>query len=639
MVPALHASTDLPPDELRRQNSELRRINGLLAGILESVTESFIAVDSNWRFTYANPRVAAQLGRTEEALIGTSLWEAAPDLAGSDFELQYRMVMRERRPVNFETYYKPRGKWYDVHAFPAEGGIAAYVIDTTARKRAEQLVLADEAVKLSDQILNQLPDAILVTDLDGNIHQWLGGAEQMFGYAAQEALGRPVDFLHLPELRDDIRARILADIERSGGFFGEVPCVHKNGARILVETKAKSVLDDSGQPLFLVSINRDVTKRKQTEESLKQSEAKLAEAQQLAHLGSWEWDVRENKVAWSAGMYRIYGLEPHEFRPSYESFLERVHPEDRADTQRIIQSAFDERGSFDHDHRIICPDGSVRTLQARGQMSLDEAGHPIRMVGTAQDITERKRIEEEIRRLNAGLEKRVEERTADLQRSNDDLQQFAYVSSHDLQEPLRTIISYTQLLEKRYRDRLDAQADEFIGFVVEGAQRMSALIADLLAYSRVTNAGPSALSFVDVEAVVASVTMSLTTAAKETGAEIRHDPLPTVCGDEYQLIVLFQNLIANAIKYRGADAPQIRISAERSGQDWLFSVHDNGIGIETEYRERIFGLFKRLHGRDVPGTGLGLAICKKVVERHGGRIWVESQPRAGSTFRFTLPEA
>ena len=227
----------------------------------------------------------------------------------------------------------------------------------------------------------------------------------------------------------------------------------------------------------------------------------------------------------------------------------------------------------------------------------------------------------------------------ELARSNAELEQFAYVASHDLQEPLRMVASFTQLLGRRYRGKLDQDADEFIGYAVDGANRMQHLINDLLAYSRVgTRSKP--LAPTDCNAVFQQARDNLATAVEETSTVIYQDPLPMVLGDEVQLLQVFQNLIANAIKFRGAEPPQIQVTAARQGPEWVFAIQDNGIGIAPEHQERIFSIFQRLHQRsEYPGTGIGLAICKKIVERHGGRIWVESQPGKGSTFYFSLPEA
>ena len=249
-------------------------------------------------------------------------------------------------------------------------------------------------------------------------------------------------------------------------------------------------------------------------------------------------------------------------------------------------------------------------------------------------------LRRELERQNALLRQEIaarEQAQEALQRSNTELEQLAYVASHDMQEPLRMVASYLQLVAQRYQGKLDAEADEFIGFAVDGAKRMQALINDLLAYSRVgTKARPFAPA--DCAAIVDTAITDLRMAITESRAQVSRGPLPVVMADAMQLAQLFQNLLGNAIKFHGAEPPQVRIEAERTDTSWCFAVRDNGIGIAPEYFDRIFVLFQRLHGRrDYPGTGIGLALCKKIVERHGGRIWVESAPASGSVFRFTLP--
>jgi len=235
-------------------------------------------------------------------------------------------------------------------------------------------------------------------------------------------------------------------------------------------------------------------------------------------------------------------------------------------------------------------------------------------------------------------EKMSAQYAGDLKRSNAELEQFAYVASHDLQEPLRMVASFTQLLARRYRGKLDRDADEFIGFAVDGANRMRVLINDLLVFSRVGTQGKP-MEPTDCEAVLNHTLANLNTTLQETGAVVTHDPLPTVMADAVQLGQLLQNLLANALKFRGPEELRVRIAVQRQGDAWIFSVQDNGIGIAPEHQERIFAIFQRLHRREeYPGTGIGLALCKKIVERHGGRIWVESQPGQGSTFYFSIPE-
>jgi PAS domain S-box-containing protein len=255
-----------------------------------------------------------------------------------------------------------------------------------------------------------------------------------------------------------------------------------------------------------------------------------------------------------------------------------------------------------------------------------------------RDISERKRTEEQIRQFNANLEQRVLERTEALLRSNEELQQFAYVASHDLQEPLRTVSIYAQLLAKRYKGRLEGDADQFIGVIVENAERLEKLIHDLLDFSRMEARGADFFTRSGCEPALDDAIRSLRTLIEESGATITRDHLPVVSGDALQLTRLFQNLLVNSIKYRSDAPPQIHIAATARGGEWLFSVRDNGIGIEPQYADKIFGIFKVLQPRDrSSGSGMGLAICRKIVSRHEGRIWVESELGKGAAFYFTLP--
>jgi PAS domain S-box-containing protein len=250
------------------------------------------------------------------------------------------------------------------------------------------------------------------------------------------------------------------------------------------------------------------------------------------------------------------------------------------------------------------------------------------LYAAARDTTERRLAEEKLR-----------QQTKELERSNRELEQFAYVASHDLQEPLRLVSSYVQLLARRYRGKLDEDADEFITFAVEGANRMKSLITDLLTYSRVGTHGKELVP-VAMDGVFKRVTESLQLAIDDKGATVTCDPLPEVLGDNVQMVQLLQNLIGNAIKFHGAEPPRVHVGVRKQGGHWLFSVRDNGIGIEPQYLERIFVIFQRLHNRaEYPGTGIGLAICRKIIERHGGQIWVESAPGKGATFYFTLQPA
>jgi PAS domain S-box-containing protein len=282
-------------------------------------------------------------------------------------------------------------------------------------------------------------------------------------------------------------------------------------------------------------------------------------------------------------------------------------------------------------------DGTRLIFEIHEKAIRDSSGAVAGLRSALLDVTEKIQAEEAIRNLNVELERRVMERTSELQRSNDDLQQFAYVASHDLQEPLRMVSSYSSLLAQRYKDTLDEDAREYVHYLVDGANRMSALIRDLLAFSRAGAPEVSGFRPVKMSEVLEWSMLNVQLAIEESGARVTSDPLPSVSGDSIRLVQLMQNLIANAIKYRSEKTPEIHISCEGGETESTFCVSDNGIGFDVSHAERIFGVFKRLHGRKYPGTGIGLAICRRIVDGHGGRIWAASEDGKGARFYFTLP--
>jgi PAS domain S-box-containing protein len=303
---------------------------------------------------------------------------------------------------------------------------------------------------------------------------------------------------------------------------------------------------------------------------------------------------------------------------------ELFHPDDQAMTMAAFQRVTNEPAAGRFESRCRHKEGHYRWLAWAVVISPQDQ----LLYAAARDITERYLAEEKLR-----------QQTEELERSNRELEQFAYVASHDLQEPLRLVSSYVQLLARRYQGKLDQDADEFIGFVVEGANRMKSLITDLLAYSRVGSRGKE-FAPVEMEEIFKRAVGTLQLAIEEAGATVTHDPLPAVLGDAVQIIQLLQNLIGNAIKFRGTEPPRVHVGAAQLREHWLFFVRDNGIGIDPQHTERVFVIFQRLHlQEEYPGTGIGLAICRKIVERHGGRIWVDSEPGKGATFYFTLQPA
>lgn len=313
------------------------------------------------------------------------------------------------------------------------------------------------------------------------------------------------------------------------------------------------------------------------------------------------------------------------------SFATITHPDDIPPSRECIRQLLGgERDTYSMEKRYLTRDGRAVWTHVTTRLQRDEEGKPLHFLTHILDISERKRADE-----------RLQATVAELRRSNEELEQFAYVASHDLQEPLRMVSSYTQLLRQRYRDKLDAEGNEFIDYAVDGAKRMQRLIQDLLMYSRVTTKG-GPLEPVDVHEALEVAVSSLQVSIRETAALVTNEPLPVVRGDPTQVTQLLQNLIGNALKFhKPGESPRVHISAARGGEDprfWTFRVADQGIGIDPKYFGRLFVIFQRLHTRhEYPGTGIGLALCKRIVERHSGRIWIESELGKGTTCLFTLP--
>jgi PAS domain S-box-containing protein len=403
----------------------------------------------------------------------------------------------------------------------------------------------------------------------------------------------------------------LPDVVRALVFFGFSVFV-----TVLNESVRRSRAR-SNQRLRELTLETD--RRKAAEDVLRHSEERLKLALDAGQIGVWDWDIVQDRIEWSDLVHDIHGLARGTFPGGLENFAKLIHPEDRDRIVKSVQAAIKEGVPYDVEFRVIHPNGDTHWVATTARVLRNEKGAAIRMLGATTDITARKRSEVE------------------LHRKNRDLEEFAFVAGHDLREPLRAVNIYTQLIIKRLGGE-DCKLNQYASFVRQGITRMDALIDDLLTFSRVVLHEEPTLESADLSVSLDDALSLLQNSIRESGAVVTVEPLPRVHGNALQMTHVFQNLLANALKYRKEDVrPEIRVSAELQGNQWIISVEDNGIGFEGQFSDHIFGLFKRLHSDDYPGTGLGLAICTRIVERSGGRIWAEGRPGEGATFRFSLP--
>jgi len=502
--------------------------------------------------------------------------------------------------------------------------VAGWSVQSDSIKRG----LAEEALRDQEEKYRRLLDgvqdyAIFTLDPHGMVASWNAGAERIKGYRADEIIGQNFSRFYL---QNDIdRGKPEAELQiaaASGRSEVEHWRVRKDGSRFWANVVLTAVRDSSGSLLGFSEISRDISERKETE-------AKYRGLLEAAPDAMVVVNQRGEIVLLNVQAEKQFGYHRDEL------LGQKV--------KNIIPEGFAER---------LIADGTRTAAEALAQQigtgielcgrRKDRSDFPIEIMLSPLESAEGILVTAAIRDISGrkAAEKHLAEMVWELKRSNDELEQFAYVASHDLQEPLRMVASYTQLLAKRYKGRLDSDADEFIAYAVDGSNRMQGLIQDLLAYSRAGAAG-KALHEISSENALKEALTNLRATIQESGAVVTRDMLPAITTDDTQLAQLFQNLVGNAIKYRSAEVPRVHVSATKNGgKEWIFSVRDNGIGIDPQYFERIFILFQRLHGRkDFKGTGIGLAICKKILERLGGRIWVESQPEKGSTFYFALPES
>jgi PAS domain S-box-containing protein len=606
--------------------------------LLEASPDAMVVVSANGEIVLLNAQAEKQFAYRRDELLGQNVKSIIPEGFAERLIADGTRTAAEALAQQIGTGIELNGRRKDGSQFPieimlsplesAEGTlVTAAIRDVTEHKNAEKHLAQMEARYRG--LLEAAPDAMVVVNRNGEIVLLNVQAEKQFGYRRDELLGQKVKSI-IPE---GFAERLIADGTRTAaealaqqiGTGIELSGRRKDGSEFPIEIMLSPL--ESAEGILVTAAIRDITERKRVEDALRESEERFRlMASGIKDYANVMLDPEGFIVSWNEGGERLKGYRAEEIIGQH--FSRFYSAEDiRKGLPAMELKQAKETGRFEGEGWRVRKDGSRFLANIVITAFRDEKGQLRGFGKITRDITERRRAEEH-------LTKTME----DLKRSNDELGQFAYVASHDLQEPLRMVASYTQLLAQRYKGRLDSDADEFIAFAVDGCNRMQGLIQDLLSYSRAgANAEP--LRAVSCEGALEKTLRNLRPTIQDSGAMVTHDSLPTIMTDETQLVQVFQNLIANAIKYHGAEPPLVHVSATRnSGNEWVFSVRDNGMGMEPQYFERIFILFQRLHGqKEFAGTGIGLAMCKKIVDRLGGRIWVESQPTKGSTFYFALP--
>jgi PAS domain S-box-containing protein len=603
-----------------------------MAAIVESSTDAIVGKDLNGIVTSWNKGAQLLFGYAAEEIVGHSILTLIPaERRHEEAEILGR-IRHGGHVDSFETVrIRKDGKAVEISANvspikDAEGrviGASKIARDITESKRIEAEL--QKSLAASEQALKELADQkfaldqaaiVAITDVQGTIQYVNDKFCAISQYSREELLGNNHRILNSGHHSREFFQEMYRTIASGKVWHDEIRNRAKDGSSYWVDTTIVPTLGAEGKPRQYVAIRADITQRKLAEQALREQAEVLDQAQVLVR------DAESRIVLWTSGAERLYGFSRSEAvgKISHE-LLGTEFPEPLVETERKLMESGIWEGELTHYHR-----NGGRLHVASIWLLKKGDGKVQHIVEANNDITQRKRVEAEL-----------QQQQTELSRSNADLEQFAYAASHDLQEPLRAVGGCVNLLQARYGEKLDERAHEYMQHAVEGASRMQNLIDDLLSFSRVGTRGKE-FQPVSCDQAVENALKNLSVSIAEKQAQVEHRPLPMVLGDLTQLSLVFQNLIGNALKFCGAEKPCIQVEAEKRPREWEIVVRDNGIGIDPQYFERIFVIFQRLHTRkEYPGTGMGLALCKKVIERHGGRIWVESESGKGTTFRFTLP--
>ncbi len=589
------------------------------------------------------------------------LWHLSPEQCTADSNLiwnqtkgggDYDLVMEtiKRSAETMEDWYcqyrskLPTGDivWHEGFGKPTklkDGTVLwdSLIIDITLQRKSQ--VKLEESIKALEDYKFALDESaiIAITNKKGEIISVNDNFCKTSKFEREELIGNTHRIINSGYHDKDFFVNLWQTIAQGKVWRGEIKNKAKDGSYYWVDTTIVPFLDHKKRPFQYLAIRFDITDRKLADEQIIQSNERFEKVAQATNDAIWDWDIVGESLYRGSGFKELFGIEVNLKIASEDFWKDKFHPED---LPRIIESLEDaisnpKVSNWSQEYRIIQENGSIATVVDRGIIIRNNHGKALRMVGAITDITHRKEYEQSLMQLNASLSERAKE----LAISNAELEQFAFVASHDLQEPLRMVTSFLTQLEKKYGDSLDDNAKKYIHFAVDGAKRMREVILNLLDFSQVGKHKDD-IEPISLERVIQETLNLQARLIEERRAQITFDDLPVVNSYYSPLLQIFQNLIGNAMKYAKNDVPAIiYISALELESSWQISIKDNGIGIDSEYHEKIFVLFQRLHHQEeYSGTGIGLAVVKKIIDGLGGEIWVESAPDKGSTFYFTLPK-
>ena len=617
----------------------------------------------DFSYIYQNAQAAKNTGQNSEEVIGLRMTELWPTFTQTNFFNMYKQAVDNQEVVEFEEHYSSNGidDWFYATVTPIPDGITISTQIITDHKKAQEKLV--ESKEKLNTLFENLSVGISVLDNERKVIYENPALERILSLSETEIkLGK---YAERKYYNSDYSEIPPAELPSSRAFEEQTP-IKDVEVGVLIDKNNMIWTNVSAIPLSfpdwkMLLVTYDITKGKKVEEKLKEIYERFNLAQKVSNIGTFEWNIQTGVNIWTPELEAIYGLKEGEFPGTQEAWEELIHPDDKEKAINGVNIALKTGEPTESEFRVKWADGNVHWLLGRWQVIKGDDGELLKLIGINVDITALKEYEskqqnllenekeltnklhisnQELEKVNIELihQQNVQNKLIKkLEVSNKELEQFAYVASHDLQEPLRMVTSFTQLLAMKYKDKLDSDADDYIDFIVEGSHRMKDLIDDLLAYSRL-NTEKTEHQFSDLNQLLDKVLLGMKNTIVEESVHITHDELPTVRCDSSQLGQVFQNLISNSIKFHKTN-PKIHISAEETREEWIVGVSDEGIGIDPEHQQQIFDVFKRLHSRKkYPGTGIGLSICKRVVERHNGKIWVESKLGYGSSFYFTLPK-